>query len=43
LSSPATSFGAATAPTTLVTYFPPSSTYLTTASWGTPTIAATVV
>ena len=43
LSSPATSFGAATAPTTLVTYLPPSSTYLTTASWGTPTIAATVV
>lgn len=31
-----------TAPTTLVTYFPPSSTYLTSASWGTPTIAATV-
>lgn len=31
-----------TAPTTLVTYFPPSSTYLTTASWGTPTIAASV-
>jgi hypothetical protein len=30
-----------TAPTTLVTYFPPSTTYLT-ASWGTPTIAATV-
>lgn len=31
-----------TAPTTLVTYFPPSSTYLTTASWGTPTITASV-
>lgn len=31
-----------TAPTTLVTYIPPSTTYLTTASWGTPTIAATV-
>ena len=31
-----------TAPTTLCTYLPPSSTYLTTASWGTPTIAATV-
>ena len=30
-----------TAPTTIVTYFPPSSTYLTTASWGTPTVAAT--
>ena len=33
------SFG--TAPATIVTYFPPSSTYLTTASWGTPTVAAT--
>jgi hypothetical protein len=31
-----------TAPTTLVTYLPPSSTYLTTAAWGTPTIAASV-
>ena len=41
VTSPATSIGAATAPTTLVTYYPPSSTYLTTASWGTPTIAAT--
>ncbi|CAB4138028.1 hypothetical protein UFOVP328_221 [uncultured Caudovirales phage] len=41
VSSPATSIGAATAPTTLVTYFPPSSTYLTEATWGTPTIAAT--
>lgn len=30
-----------TAPATIVTYFPPSSTYLTTASWGTPTVAAT--
>ena len=30
-----------TAPTTLVTYLPPSSTYLTN-SWGTPTIAASV-
>ena len=29
-----------TAPTTIVTYFPPSSTYLS-ASWGTPSIAAT--
>ena len=38
--SPATSI-TGTAPTTLVTYFPPSSTYLS-ASWGTPTIAATV-
>lgn len=32
-----------TAPTTLVTYFPPSSTYLTSASWGTPSITASVV
>ena len=31
-----------TAPTTLVTYLPPSATYLTTASWGTPTISASV-
>jgi hypothetical protein len=30
-----------TAPTTLVTYIPPSTTYLT-ASWGTPSIAASV-
>jgi hypothetical protein len=30
-----------TAPCTIVTYFPPSTTYLSTASWGTPTIAAT--
>jgi hypothetical protein len=30
-----------TAPTTLVTYFPPSTTYLSN-SWGTPTIAASV-
>ena len=43
VSSPATSIGAATAPTTLVTYFPPSTTYLTSAAWGTPTIAATAV
>lgn len=42
VTSPATSIGAATAPTTLVTYRPPSSTYLTTASWGTPAIAASV-
>jgi hypothetical protein len=33
------SFG--TAPATVVTYFPPSATYLTEASWGTPTVAAT--
>ena len=32
-----------TAPTTICTYFPPSTTYLTTASWGTPTVAATTV
>lgn len=38
--SPATSI-TGTAPTTLVTYFPPSTTYLTD-TWGTPTIAATV-
>jgi len=38
--SPFTSFG--TAPTTLVTLFVPSSTYLTSAAWGTPTIAAAV-
>jgi hypothetical protein len=31
-----------TAPTTIVTYFPPSTTYLT-ASWGTPTIVALTV
>ena len=30
-----------TAPATVVTYFPPSSTYLTN-SWGTPAVAATV-
>lgn len=38
--SPFTSFG--TAPTTLVTLFVPSATYLTSAAWGTPTIAASV-
>jgi hypothetical protein len=42
VTSPATVIGAATAPTTLVTYVPPSTTYLTD-TWGTPTIAATVV
>lgn len=42
VASPATSIGAATAPTTLLTYRPPSTTYLT-AAWGTPTIAASVV
>jgi hypothetical protein len=34
------SFG--TAPATVVTYFPPSTTYLS-AAWGTPTVAATTV
>ena len=38
--SPFTTFG--TAPATLVTLFVPSSTYLTSAAWGTPTIAASV-
>jgi hypothetical protein len=32
-----------TAPCTICTYFPPSTTRLTSASWGTPTIAATTV
>ena len=40
-SSPSTTISG-TAPTTLVTYIPPSSTYLTSASWGTPTIAAAI-
>jgi len=30
-----------TAPCTIVTYYPPATTYLTSASWGTPTVAAT--
>ena len=34
-----TTFG--TGPATIVTYYPPSATYLTSASWGTPTVAAT--
>ena len=38
--SPFSTFG--TAPATIVTLFVPSSTYLTSAAWGTPTIAATV-
>ncbi len=42
VTSPATSIGSATAPTTLLTYRPPSSTYLTEASWGTPTIASSI-
>lgn len=41
VTSPATVISPATAPTTLVTYVPPSTTYLS-ASWGTPTIAASV-
>ena len=41
VASPSTTIGAATAPTTLVTYVPPSTTYLS-ASWGTPTIASSV-
>ena len=32
---------AGTAPCTICYYYPPSSTYLTSASWGTPTVAAT--
>jgi len=32
-----------TAPCTIVTYYPPATTYLTSASWGTPTVAATTV
>jgi hypothetical protein len=43
VTSPATSIGSATAPTTLLTYRPPSSSFLTEASWGTPTIASSVV
>ena len=39
-SSPFSSFG--TAPATIVTLFVPSATYLTSAAWGTPSIAATV-
>jgi hypothetical protein len=41
VSSPATSIGAATAPTTLLNLIPPSTTNLT-ASWGTPTINSSV-
>jgi hypothetical protein len=40
-SSPSTTI-TGTAPTTLCTYIPPSTTYLTSASWGTPAIAASV-
>jgi hypothetical protein len=32
-----------TAPCAICTYFPPSTTYLTSASWGTPTVAAATV
>ena len=42
VTSPATSIGAATAPTTLCTYFPPSTAQGLSNSWGTPTIAASV-
>jgi len=38
--SPYSSFG--TAPAVLCRYVPPSTTYLTTASWGTPTVASSV-
>jgi hypothetical protein len=38
--SPFSTFG--TAPATIVTLFVPSATYLTSAAWGTPSIAATV-
>ena len=38
--SPFGSFG--TAPAVLVRFVPPSSTYLTSAAWGTPTVSATV-
>jgi len=41
VSSPATAIAPATAPTTLVNFIPPSTTYLS-ASWGTPAIAASV-
>ena len=34
------SFG--TAPTTIVTYYPPETTYLSGTAWGTPTVASTV-
>jgi hypothetical protein len=39
----ATSIGAATAPTTLCTYFPPSTAQGLSNTWGTPSIAASVV
>jgi hypothetical protein len=42
VTSPATSIGAATAPTTLCTYFPPSTAQGLSDTWGTPTIAASV-
>jgi hypothetical protein len=41
VASPATAIGVATAPTTLVTYIPPSTASLTN-TWGTPAIAASV-
>jgi len=42
VTSPATSIGAATAPTTLCTYFPPSTAQGLSDTWGTPSIAASV-
>jgi hypothetical protein len=42
VASPATSIGAATAPTTLVTYLPPSTAQGLSNTWGTPSIAASV-
>ena len=43
VTSPATTIGAATAPTTLCTYFPPSTAQGLSNTWGTPTITAAVV
>jgi hypothetical protein len=40
--TPTTGISFGTAPATVVTYFPPSSTYLT-AAWGTPTVLAATV
>ena len=31
-----------TAPTTVVTYYPPETTYLSGTAWGTPTVASSV-
>jgi hypothetical protein len=43
VTSPATTIGVATAPTTLCTYFPPSIAQGLSNTWGTPTITAAVV